>query len=145
MSPATHIATHHEIAASEAPIESYTPSNPTPSLPTPDFASLTTIKARVAYIRAKLGSDAAWALRGLTVIHSHQTFAEQEASQTVEDNGIGFTGLDAVFLTSLYNSYQRYGSLTAKQMEHLFRKMPKYAAQLERVARAKTCARETQE
>ena len=58
------------------------------------FASLCTKKARVA-------TDKAWAIRALCVIHANQTADEQQDGQTTEDDGIGFTGLDGAFLTSL--------------------------------------------
>ena len=103
------------------------------------FASLCTKKARVAFIREKLATDKVWAIRALCVIHANQTADEQQAGVTEEDNGIGFTGLDAAFLTSLYNSYMRNrslgrGDLSDKQLLHLHKLMPKYAGQLERIS-----------
>ena len=39
-------------------------------------------------------------------------------------------GADAEFLTSLAQQYERKGDLSEKQMNILYKKMPKYAGQL---------------
>lgn len=98
------------------------------------FADLKTKKARVQFIREKLGNNRAWAYRGLVRIFENQTAGEQQMGATVEHNGIGFTGADAEFLTSLAEQYQERGSLSPRQTEILFEKMPKYARQLERIS-----------
>lgn len=102
-----------------------------------------TKKDRINAIKEKLASNDAWALRALAVIYQHQTALEQEQGATKEDNGVGFTGLDAEILTSFAKQYRRWrarpvGSgyshpLSTKQMALLKRKMPKYAEQLLRV------------
>lgn len=84
----------------------------------------------VSLLKEKLSTDIVWATRGLCVIYSHQTLDEQECADVKVNNGIGFTSLDADFLTSLYNSYHKYGRLSEKQGQFLMRKMPKYARQL---------------
>ena len=93
---------------------------------------------RVAYLRAAMANSAKHAIAGLMRIYANQTAGEQEMGATVEDNGIGFTGADADFLTSLAQSYEKYGRLTGDkesgQMKFVFKKMPKYAAQLESVS-----------
>ena len=94
------------------------------------FASLTTKKARIEYTRTMLGTNDAWALRGLVRIFENQTEDEQAHATVSHNNGIGFTGIDGEFLTSLAKQYQKNGSLSAKQMVHVFKKMPKYAKQL---------------
>ena len=96
------------------------------------FADLTTKKDRVACIRWRLGKDYKWAQRGLLVVYANQTADEQRVGATTEHNGIGFTGVDAEFLTSLAEQLEQRGSLSPKQNLVLFKKMPKYAAQLER-------------
>ena len=90
----------------------------------------TTKKAKVAFLKSKLATDDAWALRGLKTVFHQQTEHEKQAAKTEEDNGVGFSGLDAAFLTSLATQYETRGFLTPKQMTHVHRKMPKYAAQL---------------
>jgi hypothetical protein len=100
-----------------------------------DFYELDTKKARIAHIREQLGTSAAWALRGLVRIYANQTADEQAVGTTKHHNDIGFTGADAEILTSFAQQYERRGSLSPKQMGLLFKKMPKYAKQLESVSR----------
>ncbi len=99
------------------------------------FNTCKTKKARVAFIREKLASDDRWVLRGLLVIFSNQTAEEQATASTTKLNGIGFTGVDAEFLTSLATQYQTRKSLSPKQMTYLRKKMPKYSRQLEQMTR----------
>lgn len=69
-------------------------------------------------------------IRGLMTIHGYQTPEEQQAGVTVEDNGMGFNGLDAEFLTqmALYYIHNKY--LTPGQIEWVRKKMLKYSGQL---------------
>lgn len=99
-----------------------------------EFSKLTTKKARVAYIRSKLSTDLTWALRGLVKVYEAQTEDEKAQGATVLNNGVGFTGTDAEFLTPLAQKYIRYGTLSDRQLGFVTKLMPKYAAQLERVA-----------
>ena len=89
-----------------------------------------TIKQKVAFLREQLATSDAWALKALLRIYAEQTNAEKAASTTSEDNGVGFTGLDAAFLTSLAKQYGVRGSLSPKQMVFLHKKIVKYAGQL---------------
>ena len=100
------------------------------------FSDLTTKKDRVAFTREKLGTSQAWALRGLVRIFENQTADEQAAGTVSHDNGIGFTGIDGEFLSSLAKQYIARGSLSDKQMVHVYKKMPKYARQLVEAANA---------
>lgn len=99
------------------------------------FTELTTKKDRIAFIRKQLGSSGTWALRGLVRIYANQTADEQHDGTTRHHNNIGFTGADAEILTSFAQQYQQRGSLSVKQMGLLFKKMPKYAGQLEKVSK----------
>ena len=98
------------------------------------FKVLTTKKDRIAFIREMLGTSEAWALKGLVRIYANQTADEQSSMDTKHDNGVGFTGADAHFLSSLAQQYERCGTLFPKQMKYLLKKMPKYARQLERIS-----------
>lgn len=89
-----------------------------------------TKKAKIAFIRKQLEGNSVWALKALLRIYDNQTEAEQAAGETVEENGIGFTGCDANILTSFAEGYKKYGKLTPKQMELLHRKIGKYATQI---------------
>ncbi len=101
------------------------------------YYELSTKKDKVALIREKLKTDRNWALRGLLVIYDNQTEDEKNVEQTVEHNGIGFTGADAEFLSSLASQYRRKGYLSTKQLSILFKKIPKYASQLQKMAELK--------
>ncbi len=83
-----------------------------------------------SFVRNQLATNKAWALKGLVRIFEHQTAEEQAAEVTNRENGVGFTGADANFLTSLAKQYMQRGSLSDKQMVFVFKKMPKYAGQL---------------
>jgi hypothetical protein len=90
-----------------------------------------TKKNTTTFVRSMLGSNAAWALKALTRIYQeNQTPDERVVGVTRHDNGIGFTGTDAQFLSSLANQYLTRGSLSEKQMGHVFRLMPKYHSQV---------------
>lgn len=82
------------------------------------------------FIKSKLATDKNWALRALVRVYECQTANEQIAETTNENNGVGFTGADAEFLTSLAKQYQLRATLSDKQMIHVFKKMPKYWKQV---------------
>jgi len=98
------------------------------------FSTLTTKKARVACLRERLATNGNWATAGLLKIFAAQTAEEQDSEMTSEHNGVGFTGADAEFLTSLAKQYEARGSLSPKQIGSLYKSMPKYAVQLERIS-----------
>lgn len=69
-------------------------------------------------------------IRALLRIFENQTFDEQRTESTNRYNGIGFTGSDAHFLSSLAKQYKYKKFFTDKQDAVLRRKIVKYAAQL---------------
>ena len=89
-----------------------------------------TKKDVVEYYKAKLSTNEKWALRGLERIAMRQTSYELEEKATKENNKVGFSGPDAEILTSFYRRVKAGYSLTARQMEILLQKIPKYAGQL---------------
>ena len=90
-----------------------------------------TKKNCMEFLRYKLATDAKWNRRAIQRIFENQTISEQEVGTTVELNGVGFTGFDAKFMTSLVNSMAKYeGNLTPKQQRVAFKIMPKYARQI---------------
>ncbi len=82
------------------------------------------------FLKKKLGTNAHWAKRGLLKIFEFQTQEEQDHECTHDHNGVGFTGVDGEFLSSLAKQLLKYGKLSDKQMVHLFKKMPKYWKQI---------------
>lgn len=100
------------------------------------FKDATTKKDRIAIIRAKLTNDPRWVIRGLLAVYANQTRDEQTAETVKYENGVGFTGADGEILSSFAKQVEAGRQMSPKQMALLFRKMPKYARQLEAEARA---------
>ena len=98
------------------------------------YQECTTKKARIEFLREKLGSNYAWAARGLVRIYEAQTADEQSAGNTRYHNGVGFSGPDAYILTSFAKQVNKGRTLKGKQLPILFNKMPRYAKQLDAVA-----------
>ena len=90
--------------------------------------------AQIAEYRAALASNPAWAHRALVVLHDQQTRDEQETRTTETHNGVGFTGIDAEILSSFAEQVKRGRTLSPKQLAIAHRRLPKYAAQLWRLA-----------
>ena len=91
-------------------------------------------KELIAALKERLATDDRWALRALRLVYRNQTADEQASQQTIEHNGIGFTGPDAEILSSFAQQYQRRGTLSPRQMNLLRKKMPSYASQVARAA-----------
>jgi hypothetical protein len=90
-----------------------------------------TKKDTLSFVKQMLGTNKVWALKALVRIYQeNQTADEQVAKTTSHDNGIGFTGVDAQFASSLAEQYLKRGSLSDKQMGFVFKIMPKYAGQV---------------
>jgi hypothetical protein len=98
---------------------------------------------RLAYFKAELSTNQTWALRTLEIIFQYQTESEKQADVTVEDNGVGFSGVDAEILSSFakqaaaFQKKKAAGSvppswkpLSPKQLAILMKRMKKYAGQL---------------
>jgi len=84
-----------------------------------------------SFVKTKLATDKNWALKALVRIYTeNQTTDEKLCSVTTHDNGIGFSGLDAKFLSSLAQQYSHCGRLSDKQMQYVFKKIPKYHNQV---------------
>lgn len=73
-------------------------------------------------------------LRGLIRIYSLQTASEQSVGDTMNLNGVGFSGADAKFLSSVAQQYIQRGTLTKKQIAFTRKNMMRYASQLAKVA-----------
>jgi hypothetical protein len=97
-------------------------------------------RERIAAFKAALATDAAWAHRAIVVLFQQQTASEQASDVTSVENGVGFTGFDAEILSSFAKQIERGRTLSSKQLAIAHRKLPKYAAQLVRLAEAKEAA-----
>jgi hypothetical protein len=85
-------------------------------------------------VAAKLESDDKWLVRGLLAIHARQTGEEQLRGVTVENNGVGFNGVDSAIMTEMVVFHKHHGYLTAKQISLVRKKLLKYAGQLANIA-----------
>lgn len=88
-------------------------------------------KNTLSFVKNQLRTNKVWAIKALVRIYQeNQTTDEQVAKATSHDNGIGFSGVDAAFASSLAEQYLRRGNLSDKQMGFVFKIMPKYAGQV---------------
>lgn len=84
----------------------------------------------VSLLREQIRSDKFTAWKALARIYENQTDDEKSSEFTKYDNGVGFSGADSEFLSSLAKQLIQWGSLSDKQTAVLYRLMPKYARQL---------------
>lgn len=73
-------------------------------------------------------------LRGIVAIYNYQTKTEQDSNQTIEHNGIGFSGVDGGILGSFAKQIIKSKKLSIKQFAIAKNKMPKYAGQLAKIS-----------
>ena len=93
-------------------------------------------------IRERLLISDKWVTQGVIRIFEYQTAEEQNADVTVEDNGVGFNGLDAELLSNYAKFALKSGFLTKGQMAYARKKMLKYSGQLAKIANSKTATNE---
>ena len=82
------------------------------------------------HIKNQLATNPAWAIRALVKIYERQTADEQCSGITKEDNGVGFSGVDATILSSFATQVLNGRNLSAKQMAIVYKKMPRYWKQV---------------
>lgn len=70
-------------------------------------------------------------------IYDQQTFEEQVKKESIEENKVGFTKVDALFLGDVAEKVKTNQKLTSKELAILRNKMPKYWKQLMRISKAK--------
>ena len=93
-------------------------------------------------IKENVSSNPIWAERAIVALWRYQTAHEQIAGETNVKNGVGFNGNDAYILTSFaeqINRKERQGvpagrRLSPKQLVIAYKKLPKYAKQLFKIA-----------
>ena len=108
-----------------------------------------TKKAKKAAVQGALERSDEFVVHALKAVYARQTADERGAGVTVHSNGRGFTGFDAIILSSFAkqvskweaDSERRFSSpLSPKQMATARKMMPKYWAQLIEVADEKAKA-----
>jgi hypothetical protein len=87
-------------------------------------------KTSLIFLREMLSTNKDWALRAIERVYERQTDAEKASDQTKEFNKVGFSGTDAEFLSSLAKQYSERKTLSPKQINVLFRIIPKYTKQI---------------
>ena len=81
-------------------------------------------------IQSLLLSDPRAMNKAILKIYERQTEVEQCAGQTIENNGIGFNGVDSEIMSSFAKQLAQRGFLTPKQTMIARKKMPKYWKQI---------------
>lgn len=92
--------------------------------------SITSKDGLVSKMRAQITRDATQAARALLAIYRNQTMTEQRDRATRHRNGIGFTPIDAEFLTGIACWVKAGHALTPRQFEAVRDRIGKYAGQL---------------
>jgi len=88
-------------------------------------------------IKVKVQTNSKWAEKAIVALYKFQTSEEQYLRETVFHNKVGFNGVDAEILSSFAQQIVAGRTLSHKQLSIAFRKLGKYAKQLERIATAK--------
>ena len=86
------------------------------------------------FVKEKLATDRAWAIKGLLKIFENQTLDEQKSKDTIYQNGVGFNGTDGEILSSFALQFQKRKFLSDKQMVALYKMMPKYWGQIVKIS-----------
>lgn len=89
-----------------------------------------TKKEHLERIREYIRTDDLAVIKAIAIIYSRQTEDEKAIECTRNHNGVGFTGPDGHFGTSLGKQIARKGTLSAKQIKYARKMMVKYAKQI---------------
>lgn len=89
-----------------------------------------TKKQQIYFLRTILASNKKWAIQALIRMYQQQTQEEQTTGETIEANGVGFSGHDSTIMSNIANQVIKYHSISPKQMDIVFRIIPKYSKQI---------------
>ena len=95
---------------------------------------MTTKNWTKADIRKLLEDSDKAVARAILAIYGRQTADEQAVGETTQHNGVGFSGVDANFLSSLAQFYTTKGFLSQGQTKYGRKAIMKYAGQLVNIA-----------
>jgi len=105
-----------------------------------EVESITTVKAKRVWteqeIKNLVQTNDTVLYNALKKLYACQTADEKRDGETKENNGVGFNGADASFLSSTAEFLKKTGFLTEKQKVIVRRKLVKYNKQLTRLANA---------
>jgi hypothetical protein len=93
-----------------------------------------TTEEMTTQIADRVAHDPRWAQRAIVALYNYQTPDEQQSEMTKHNNAVGFNGVDAPLLSSFADQIIRGRTLTERQLVYAYRKLPKYAKQLARIA-----------
>jgi hypothetical protein len=86
------------------------------------------------FIWNRIQTSDKWMVHGLLAIYDLQTPEEQNKYVTIEDNHVGFTGVDAPFMTGMAKWWNDKHFFTDKQKVAIRKTLEKYCGQLEKIA-----------
>lgn len=92
--------------------------------------NFSTKKQLISALKEQLSNRPARAILALQRLYEFQTEDEKSDSKTKHHNLRGFDSVDCKIMTSLAKQLNENGSLSEKQMQILFSRIPKYAGQL---------------
>lgn len=81
--------------------------------------------------------------RAILAIYKNQTMSERNMQATTEHNGVGFTGVDGAFMSSLAEQILKRKALSEKQLVSARKIMPKYWKQLMFVSKEKIMSKDS--
>lgn len=81
--------------------------------------------------------------RAILAIYKNQTMSERNIQATTEHNGVGFTGVDGAFMSSLAEQILKRKALSEKQLVSARKIMPKYWKQLMFVSKEKIMSKDS--
>jgi biotin carboxylase len=87
------------------------------------------------YIRELLAVSDKAVYKSILVIYDLQTDQEKYTGETIDHNGLGFSGIDAEDMTQMALKIQRRELLTRKELAIARNKMKKYWKQLMKVSK----------
>jgi hypothetical protein len=96
-----------------------------------------TIKEWEEYIKCLVKENDKAMYRAIVLIDDLQTEVEKASGETIERNGVGFTGPDANFMSRVARKIKRGGKLTAGEYYAARNKIGKYWRQLMLISKKK--------
>ena len=82
------------------------------------------------FVREQLKTNERWAKHALLKIYELQTAEEQASGYTKVYNGVGFSGVHGEIMSSLAEQLISKGWLSYKQMQLVYKIIPKYTRQV---------------
>jgi hypothetical protein len=96
-----------------------------------------TRKQVISFVKIKLLTNREWRIRALNMLFNLQADREKYNYISHGDNGIGFSEIDSLKLTTIVRNFRKKIEPTKDQEKYLKIKIPRYAAQVARFSSAK--------